>query len=303
MKICSLLPSATEIVCLLGLENELVGITHECDYPPSVKSKTVVTKSLIPHNASSAEIDKLVGERLKTSIALYTLNMPELEKLQPDLIVTQELCDVCAVAFDEVKEAVSKLKTQAEIVSLSPYTLQDVLDDIQRVGDATGKDVEAKKIIQKLNSRLNVIREKTKNISHRPKVLCLEWIDPPMATGHWVPEMVQIAGGQEILGKSGKPSEKITPEQVFESGAEVLILIPCGYDVDKAAQEADLLKQDARWYGIPAVKSGQVFAINGNAYFSRSGPRLMDGVEILAQILHPDLFSPGYTSHDVLAVV
>lgn len=292
MKIVSLLPSATEIVCALGLEANLVGVTHECDYPTSVKSLPKVTRTIIPHSATSAEIDALVRERLKTQIALYSLDMPTLERLAPDLLVTQALCDVCAVAEAEVSEAACRLPGHPQVLNLEPISLEDVFTTLLMVGDATGKRDKAQAVVDGLCERVRAVEEVTRTIPQqdRPRVAFIEWIDPIFSGGHWNPTLVGLAGGINVLGHAGQPSRTTPWQQVLESQPDVMFIACCGFAVERALEDIPILQQQPGWHDLPCVRNGRVYVMDGNAYFSRPGPRLVDGLELLAHVLYPSKF-------------
>jgi iron complex transport system substrate-binding protein len=289
MRIVSLLPSATEVVCALGLEQQLVGVTHECDFPPSVQKLPKVTRTLIPHDATSAEIDSLVRERLKTQRALYTLDMPVLEKLQPDLIVTQALCDVCAVAEEEVRTAACSLPGRPQVINLEPLCLEDILDSIRQVAAVTGTTDRAQEVIQELSCRIDAVVTRTGRVTYLPRVTLLEWIDPPFSCGHWTPELVHLAGGREGLGRVGQPSRTLRWQEVLDWQPEVLLIACCGFSVARTLSDLPLLESYLRWQDLPCVRDGRVYVVNGSDYFSRPGPRLVDSLEILAHALHPDI--------------
>lgn len=292
MRICSLLPSATEIAFALGLGDSVVAVTHECDYPPEAKSKPIVVKSSIDAARSgSAEIDETVGRLLRAKKSIYTIDLPRFREANPDLILTQELCDVCAVDYNEVLAASASLARKPEIVSLAPALLSDVLRDIELVGKTASKKRQAEIFAAHLQKRIDRVREKASRSDYRPRVACLEWLEPIYNAGHWIPEMVELAGGMDGLGKKGKPSEKIDWDRVVQSAPEVIVLMPCGFEIARTLKELRLLYQLPGWSDLPAVKKGNVFAVNGSAYFNRSGPRLVDGLEILARIIHPEIFS------------
>lgn len=291
MRICSLLPSATEIAFALGLGDSVVGVTHECDYPPDAKKKLSVVKSAIDHHTtSSKDIDRQVGEHLKARKSIYEIDLPRFKKANPDLILTQELCDVCAVDYGDVVEASKTLPQQPKIVSLTPNLLSDILRDIQVVGEAAGKTKDAEALVASLKKRIDDVREQAARSDRRPRVACLEWLDPIYGAGHWVPELVEWAGGQDGLAEKGQPSPKIDWNKVAQFAPEVVVLMPCGFDVERTLKEIHLLYKLPGWNDLPAVKKGQVFAVNGHAYFNRSGPRLVDGLELLGQIIHPEIF-------------
>ena len=255
MRICSLLPSATEIAFALGLDDSVVAVTHECDYPPQARSKRVVVKSSIdPARQGSAEIDKSIGERLKGSRGVYTIDLPRLREADPDLILTQELCDVCAVDYDEVLSAARSLARKPKIISLTPTLLAGVLRDIELVGEATGKQREAGAVVGRLRARIDRVREQVAGAGTRPRVACIEWLDPIYTAGHWIPEMVELAGGRDELGKKGLPSEKTSWERVVQSVPEVIVLMPCGFEVERTMKELELLHRLPGWDDLPAVR-------------------------------------------------
>jgi iron complex transport system substrate-binding protein len=291
MRICCLLPGATEIAFALGLGDDVVGVTHECDYPPEARQKPVVVRSLIDaHRMTSLEIDRWVSERLRSNKSLYVIDEKQLHEAAPDIILTQGLCDVCAIDYNEVVSASEALAKKPTIVSLTPNCLTDVLNDIVRVGEATKQRHRAERLVQELAQRISAVRDRVAPLSIRPRVACLEWFDPIYAAGHWVPEMVELAGGRDVLGRKGEPSAKIDWNKVLELAPDVIVVMPCGFDVSQTLRGAPVLKYLEGWRDLPAVKSGDVFATNGHAFFSRPGPRLVDGLELLAQIIHPEVF-------------
>ena len=289
MRIVSLLPSATEIIGALGLEDELVGVTHECDHPPFARALPKVTNTLIRTDASSAEIDRLVREKLDGKSALYTLNMDELERLRPDLIVTQALCDVCAVAESEVKNAACTLPGMPRVINLEPETLDEVLDCIHTVGDAAGISDRAGRVVRELRTRVNSVVERGKRAESRPRVALLEWLDPPFSTGHWNPELVRLAGGDDGLGRAGHKSRTLQWREVTDWQPEVVLISCCGFTAERTMDEVGLLHDVPGWDALPAVRHNRVFVTDGSAYFSRPGPRLVDSLELLAHVIHPDL--------------
>jgi iron complex transport system substrate-binding protein len=290
LRIVSLLPSATEIVCVLGLTDHLVGVTHECDYPPAVARLPKVTRTLIPHDAASAHIDELVRERLRTERALYTLDQPTLEALRPDLIVTQALCDVCAVAEDEVRAAACTLPGQPRVINLEPQTLAEVLQSIRQVGQATGRLDQADAVVRSLQERIDNVAARSAQLKYRPRVALLEWIDPPFSCGHWSPEIVRLAGGEEGLGQAGRPSRTLAWNEVLAWRPEVLVVACCGFEIPRTLQDVPLLRSYPGWADLPCARSGRVYVVDGSAYFSRPGPRLVDSLEILAHALHPEVY-------------
>lgn len=289
MRIVSLLPSATEIVCELGLVDQLVGVTHECDFPPTVRSLPKVTRTLIPHDASSREIDGLVRERLKTERALYSLDMATLEELKPDLIVTQALCDVCAVAESEVSAAACRLPGQPKVVNLEPTCLAEVYECLLLVGQAAGIEGRAEEVIGKLQKRAAAVESLSERIVERPRVVLLEWIDPPFSSGHWSPELVRMAGGNEVVGREGERSRTTAWQDITESNPDVMVIACCGFDIARTRQDLRILADYPGFEQLACVRSNRVYVVDGNSYFSRPGPRLVDSLEILAHILHPSL--------------
>ena len=288
MRICSLLPSATEIAFALGLGDQVVAVSQECDYPPEASNRPVLTKSAIHQKIHrSLEVDREVEQR---GGDIYEIDEKLLEKLKPDLILTQELCHVCAVSYTRVKEAARVLDADAKIVSLEPTNLEEIVDNILLVGGMTGKLGEAEKLAAQLLQRIKRVREKTQTVQDKPRVLFMEWLQPPWAGGHWIPQMVDYAGGVEGLGRFGKPSHRIEWDKVIEYKPEIIVLSPCGFDANQVMEEAHVLASYEEWDKIPAFQSSRIYAVNASAYFSRSGPRVVDGLEILAHIIHPELF-------------
>lgn len=288
MKIVSLLPSATEIVCELGLGDQLVGVTHECDYPAFVKALPKVTRTLIPHDATSREIDGLVRERLQSQSALYSLDLPTLERLRPDLLVTQALCDVCAVSEDEVNAAACSLPGHPQVVNLEPMRLSEVFECIRLVGDAAHIPDHANKVIGNLQARVDVVARRNVTLENRPRVVLLEWIDPPFCSGHWSPELVRIAGGLEGIGREGERSRTTAWEEIVRFNPEFLIVACCGFDIDRTMVDIPLLANYPGFHDLACTRQQQVFVIDGNSYFSRPGPRLVESLELLAHTLHPE---------------
>jgi iron complex transport system substrate-binding protein len=292
MRIVSLLPSATEIVYLLGLGDHLTGVSHECDYPVAALGKRkIITPAFESSGLSSQEIDTSVRAFLGRGEGIYRIDLEALQAADPDLIVTQELCDVCAAPYQDVLEAVTHLPRKPEVLSLNPQRLGDVLQDVERVGEATGRLREAAQVVVSLTERIDRVEKRAGSAKTRPPVACLEWLEPLMASGHWVPEMVALAGGRELLGRVGEPSERVQWERVCSCAPEILILMPCGFSVERTLDEIHLLTNRPGWEDLPAVGQGKVFAVNGHAYFSRPGPRLVDGTEILAHLVHPEVFT------------
>ncbi|HEX5708561.1 MAG TPA: cobalamin-binding protein [Pyrinomonadaceae bacterium] len=290
-RIVSLLPSATEIVCALGLEASLVGVTHECDYPPSVKNLPRLTASRISHETmSSKEIDHAVSTHLDGHGSIYDLDENLLRELRPDLIVTQELCEVCAVSYKTVLQAARVFDAESRVVSLEPSTIQDILDNIRTVGRLAGRDDEAERVVNALAARVDALAAAVHGVERRPRTLMLEWLEPPFAPGHWVPEQVALAGGDAAFGRTGEKSVVTTAEEIRAYAPEVVVLIPCGYykeDTLRALAKARLPEGFAE---LPAARAGEVWAVDATSYFSRPGPRVVEGAEILARLLHPEIF-------------
>lgn len=301
MRIVSLLPSATEIICALGLRQELVGVTHECDFPPEVAALPRVTRTHIPTDASSAEIDRLVRDQLGSRGALYSLDLPILESLRPDLIVTQTLCDVCAVAEREVADAACALPGNPRVLNLEPQTLDEVLESMLALGRSADRTDRAEQIvagyrqcIERVRSRVAVaINEGASSADRntsRPRVVVLEWADPLFTCGHWSPQIIEWAGGREVLAAAGQKSRRMKWRELIDAAPDVLILALCGFDIDRSVQEVDLLRRRPEWQAIPAVRNGRAWVTDGSAYFSRPGPRLVDALELTAHLLHPRHF-------------
>ncbi|WDQ16884.1 cobalamin-binding protein [Rhodopirellula sp. P2] len=294
MNIISLLPSATEIVCALGLRDQLVGVTHECDFPPGVDSLPKVTRTLIPHDATSGEIDAMVRERLQTERALYSLDLPVVESLCPDLIVTQALCDVCAVAESEVNAAACSLPGRPRVVNLEPTSLSEMFDCITLVGEAANCPDRAEALIGSLQSRVDRVQQRTTELLSRPgvqvpRVMLLEWIDPPFSAGHWSPELVRLAGGHECVGESGERSVTTSWDRIRDADPDVLFIACCGFSVSRTLEDLPILRGYPGWSEMKCVREGRVYVVDGSAYFSRPGPRLVDSLEILANALHPQI--------------
>ena len=290
MRIVSLLPSATEIVYALGLQDRLEGVTDECDFPPAARSKPAVcTTSLALGGAEPGAIDSLVSDRVAAGESLYRLDADRIRYLRPDLILAQDLCRVCAVPSGEVNRALDALGCRAEVVSLDPSTLDDVIAGVTRVGSAAGVEAAAQSVAAALRARVDRVRRAAEGL-HRPRVLALEWPDPPFAGGHWVPEMVRIAGGEDPLGIEGAASRRVTWAEIAGAAPEVIVYMPCGYYLDDAVAQARRLYGAGAFADLPAAVSGRVFAVDASSYFSRPGPRIVDGLETLAWCIHPDAF-------------
>ncbi|MEA2176229.1 MAG: iron complex transport system substrate-binding protein [Blastocatellia bacterium] len=299
-RIVSLLPSATEIVCALGLEEQLVGITHECDYPASIADRPRLTASRISHETmTSAQIDHAVRSQLDGHGSIYDLDEDRLRALEPDLILTQELCDVCAVSYRTVEEAARMFETDVRVVSLEPNTIRDIFANIGTIGELTGRAEAAAELVQKLSARVDRVAAALAGVKTRPRTLMLEWLEPPFAPGHWVPEQVAIAGGDHAFGRAGQPSIVTTAEEIRDYGPEIIVLIPCGYYKEDILRQLPQSRLPEGWNDLPAVMSGDVWAVDATSYFSRPGPRVVDGIEILARILHPEVLGPPKESEAV----
>lgn len=290
MRIVSLLPSATEIICQVGLAEHLVGVSHECDYPSFVKKLPSVTESLIPKDATSIEIDVAVRKQLSTKKAIYNLDMTVLKELKPDFIITQSLCEVCAVAEDEVLDAVCELPGNAQIINLEPMTLEDVFDTLLLVGEETGFKKQSNDAVNALKKRVQTVIDNTEKyipINLRPELVFLEWLDPPFNAGHWTPELIEYAGAKSLLSNKHKPSTTLDWNAVVEIDPEVIFIACCGYDLERTLLDVPILSNKVEWQTLKSVKQNKVYLTDGNAYFSRPGPRLVDGLEIMANALHP----------------
>lgn len=289
MRIVSLVPHATELLFALGLDDEIVGVTHECDYPLDALDRTRVTRDVLPPGLSAGEIDAAVRERTEKGEAIYALDNDVLEALEPDLIVTQALCPVCAVSVDDVRSVVAGFDDPPKVIALDPTTLGETMGDIRTVAQATGAKEAALTLVASQRARIDRVKIAVKDAERVP-VAAIEWLDPVFVGGHWVPQMIELAGGIDVLGFPGERSETTTWEMVAAAQPEVVVLMPCGYDEEKTLEEALLFAEPLR-----SVGARRVVALNGSAYFSRPGPRLIDGLELLAHVLHPDLVpdAPG----------
>lgn len=290
-RIVSLLPSATEIVCGLGGTNLLVGRSHECDYPEEVQRLPACTRPRVDPSAASAEIDRQVKDKLQQALALYEVDIPQLKALRPDLIITQAQCAVCAVSLEQVEAAVRDWTGQApRLLSLSPQKLSEIWDSIRAVGRAMDLPDEGREILKELKLRVVNIIERACMIKKRPSVACIEWLDPLMAAGNWVPEMVDLAGGQNLFGEGGKHSPWMQWSELVARNPDMILLMPCGFDIERTRRELSILTAKPEWSKLKAVKEKQVFLVDGNQYFNRPGPRIVDSMEMLAEMMHPKLF-------------
>jgi iron complex transport system substrate-binding protein len=290
IRVVSLIPSATEIVDFLGLADCLVGRSHECDYPSQVKSLPICTEPKFNPDGTSAEIHDRVTDLLQSALSVYRIKADVLESLQPTHILTQAQCEVCAVSLGDVEQTVANLTgVQPQIISLQPNVLADVWTDIERVAAALGVSGAAQ--VEALKQRVGGISQMTQRLD-RPSVACIEWSDPLMAAGNWIPELVELAGGKSLFGSVGQHSPWLQWDKLIEKNPDVLIFMPCGYDLQRTRQDTEQLSHHAQWSSLKAVKTGQVYITDGNQYFNRPGQRLVDSLEILAEILHPQSFQP-----------
>lgn len=294
MRICSLLPSATEIAYAIGLGDSIFGVSHECDFPPDAATKPSLLRARVDPSAPPAEIDRQVGEIIARGESIYAVDAELLRSLAPDLILTQDLCHVCAASPDDLATALTRFANVPKVLSLTPRSLGEVWEDVRRVGEATGREREADELAASLEQRVAAIAKAVSAAGSRPRVLCLEWLDPYYVGGHWVPEMVALAGGDDVLGRLREPSFRVTAEQIMDSRPNVIVIMPCGYDLNRAAADFKFELLPRGGETLPAVRDGSVFAVNANGYFSRPGPRLADGAAVLAHLFHPELFPSGF---------
>jgi iron complex transport system substrate-binding protein len=286
MRVVSLLPSATEILFALGFDNEVVGVSHECDFPAQARSKRVVIHSRLPHDAPPAEIDRLVREYVSRGESLYSVDAAALAELEPDLIITQDLCQVCAASPDDLATTLARVPEPPEVLCLNPQDLGDVWRDILWVGEATCRGHEAEALLKKIGTRLGELECQLDGVEHRPRVAILEWLEPFYVAGHWVPEMIEIAGGKDALGRKRTPSFRVSASDVIDAAPEILLIAQCGYSAQQARDEYRAMSFPKDWSAIPAVRNSRVYAMDASGYFSRPGPRLMTGIEALARIMH-----------------
>jgi iron complex transport system substrate-binding protein len=290
MRIVSLLPSATEILYALGVGDQVVGITHECDFPPEVRGKPALIKPRVDPTAAPAEIDRQVSELVARGESIYAVDADLLASLAPDLIVTQDLCQVCAASPDDLATALSRFSRPPRVLTLTPHSLADVWLDIIRTGEATKTSSRAEALAAELKAKVQAVACITVQVSARPRVACLEWLDPFYVGGHWVPEMVAIAGGEDVLGRAGHPSFKVSAGYIAKNNADVIIVMLCGYDAKRNAKEFTAAKFPPSWENLPAIRNRRIYAVDANSYFSRPGPRLADGVQLLAHLFNPRQF-------------
>jgi iron complex transport system substrate-binding protein len=291
-RIVTLLPSATEIVCALGFESQLVGRSHECDYPPAVARLPALTSPKFNAEGTSSELDQRVKQVLTDALSVYRVNAELLRSLRPDVIVTQSQCEVCAVSFRDVEQAAADWidGPAPKIISLAPYSLADVIADIERVGMELGEPERARKLVAALNQRMYMIKQQAAKELMRPAVGCIEWLEPLMAAGNWMPELVAMAGGRNLFGDAGRHSPTMKFDRLLAGDPDVIILMPCGFGMDRTAAELEVLACQPGWARLKAVREQQVYLADGNQYFNRPGPRIVESLEILAEILHPQVF-------------
>ena len=312
MRIVSLLPSATEILYALGVGDQVVGITHECDFPPEAASKPALIKPRVDPTAAPAEIDRQVSELFARGESIYAVDADLLASLAPDLIVTQDLCHVCAASPDDLATALTRFSRPPRVLTLTPHSLDDVWQDLIRVGYATKTRARAEALAAELRAKVQAVASSTASTAAsasasasaqaaasttaeaavRPRVACLEWLDPFYVGGHWVPEMVATAGGEDVLGRAGHPSFKVSADDIAQTNADVIVVMLCGYDAKRNAKEFKAAKLPPSWANLPAIRNRRIFAVDANSYFSRPGPRLADGVELLAHLFDPHISQP-----------
>ncbi|MGB3642594.1 MAG: cobalamin-binding protein [Rivularia sp. (in: cyanobacteria)] len=294
IRIVSLIPSGTEILSALGLTDAIVGRSHECDFPSDIKNLPACTQARLNSNAASGEIHDKVNELLQSALSIYQIKTDILQQLQPTHIITQDQCDVCAVSFGEVENALKSLTlTSPQVISLQPDILKDVWNDIARVAEVF--DVDSKQVLESLHWRVKTIQDKTQALTTNiPTIACIEWTEPLMSASNWIPELITYAGGKPLFSSTGKPSEILKWQDFVNSNPDIIIFMPCGFDLNRTRTEANSLTQKPEWEKLKAVQNSQVYITDGNSYFNRPGPRLTDSLEIVAEIIHPEIFQYGY---------
>jgi iron complex transport system substrate-binding protein len=302
MRIVSLLPSATEMLFALGFDREVVGVSHECDFPAAARTKRVVIQSRIAHEATPAEIDRQVREYVSRGESLYAVDAQALAELAPDLIVTQDLCHVCAASPDDLATALTRFTEPPQVLCLNPLDLGDVWRDILWVGEETSRGHAAESLLEKIGEQLGRVERLLRHVSGHPRVAFLEWLQPFYVGGHWVPEMIERAGGVDVFGSPRKPTFRVTLQDIVEATPDVILVSPCGYRAEQARNEYRSMEFPDQWNAIPAVRNNRVYALEANGYFSRPGPRLATGIEILAKTFHPSLEVSQEAQHAILAI-
>jgi iron complex transport system substrate-binding protein len=298
VRIVSLVPHATELLFALGLEGEVVGVTHECDHPPQARSLPRITRDVLPPGLTAAEIDAAVRERTLAGEAIYELDRDALAALEPDLIVTQALCPVCAVSYDEVAELARGLPSCPRVIALDPKNLGETLADVRTVAEATGRGEQGAELLRRSGARIDRIeRVVARQSARRPRIAALEWLDPVYVAGHWTPQLIEMAGGDDVLGLAGEPSRTVSWETVAAARPELVVVMPCGYDAPRARAEADVFAGE-----LARLGAARIVAVNASAYFSRPGPRLIDGLELLANVIHPERFPDAPAGAEALTV-
>ena len=302
MRVVTLLPAATEIVAALGMLDHVVAVSHECDFPAEVNAKPRATHCPIHESGlPSAEVDRWVTDSLRQSGTLYTLDEALLRRLEPDVIITQRLCDVCAVGYASVRAFAETLPGPPRVVDLDPSSVADIMRDVRTVADALGVPEQGAALVAALGARVEAVRARAAD-ARRRRCVVLEWIDPPFRSGHWTPELVEIAGGVEPLGRRGQDAARVSWEDVRAASPEVLVLACCGYRVERTLGDVPILRRQPGWDDLPAVRAGEVHAVDGSVYFSRPGPRIVDSLELLAEILHPERFRGRFPERDAVRV-
>lgn len=295
MRVLSLIASSTEIVCALGMEHHLVGRSHECDYPPSIKRLPSVTEPKFPVAGSSAEIDRHVRAIVEKALSVYRVNPELIAELKPDVVITQSQCRVCAVSLSDVEEALAEvLGSQPQVVSLEPNDLEDVWQDIGRVARALKVSGRGDALVRTLRGRMTTISQEAQRLPEQPVTCCIEWIDPLMAAGNWMPTLIELAGGRAAFGETGKHAPPMTWEELVARNPEVLVVMPCGFEIARSVADLPALTGREEWPRLAAVRARRTYVADGNQYFNRPGPRLADSLEILAELLHPETFSFGH---------
>jgi len=292
MRICSFLPSATEILYELGVGDNVVGVTHECDFPPEASKKTIVVRSAFDASKiGSEEIDKMIVQFVHEGKDIYVVDDQALKNADPDLIVAQGLCEVCSPYLKELDRAMSILNNKPKVIVLDPKELDEILLSITQVAKEIGKEERGEEVVRMLKNRIDKISSTAKDAKNKPRVLCIEWLDPLFTSGHWVPQMVELAGAVNGVSKRGEPSRRMEWEEALEFDPEIIVLMPCGFDVKRTMKELWRIEKSENWKKFNAVRNKMIYAVDASSYFSRPGPRTVTGLEILAKIIHPDLFN------------